>query len=127
MVRGEGWDPVSDTKGETVADLIPVERETLRAIFDLAVNSLNFGSGFWDSEETNAARAIAGLIGVDPMEATPPDLRKHYAHAWKAQERVDFSSWWTEVDIRAYNAKCDWCGKAADAAIHVAVADGEPS
>lgn len=50
-------------------EAIAVPREVLQGIFDLAVNSLDFGSGFWDHEDEIIARTVAVLLGVDPARA----------------------------------------------------------
>jgi hypothetical protein len=64
--------------GETVISI-----ETLRVLFDSAVGSMDFGSGFWDDDATCAARAVAELLGVDPFEtATPKEFRNQYPHAF---------------------------------------------
>lgn len=57
-----------------------VPAEDLRALFDMAVGSMNFGSGFLDSDEVDVLRRVAVLIGVDPMEATPTEFALRIAH-----------------------------------------------
>lgn len=52
----------------------------LQAIFDLAIGSMNFTSGFWDSDDTAAARRIAVALDVDPIVATPKEFRRG---AWR--------------------------------------------
>lgn len=70
----------SRATAEPATTVVPTE--TLRALFDCAVNSMDFGSGFWDHEDTTAARAIAVLLGVDPWNATPRDHGVNYPHAF---------------------------------------------
>lgn len=57
--------------------------EVLRALFDVAVSSMDFGSGFLDDEEVAQLRQAAKVLGVDPMEATPQNFwckyRGHHA------------------------------------------------
>ncbi len=65
------------------------DAETWRAVFDVAVRSMDFGSGFLDDEEVSLLRRAARLLGVDPMEATPSNFRckysgKHTGHCWPA-------------------------------------------
>jgi hypothetical protein len=50
------------------------ELDIWRAVFDVAVSSMNFGSGFLDDEEVRALRAAAVLLGVDPDTATPDNF-----------------------------------------------------
>lgn len=49
-----------------VTGLVTVDSEDLRILFDLAINSLNFGSGWWDYEDRAAAIKIAVVLGIDP-------------------------------------------------------------
>lgn len=57
---------------------VTVDRTTLQIVFDVAVNSLDFGSGFLDDEEVAALRTIAESLGVDPMVATPETFQCKY-------------------------------------------------
>ncbi len=57
---------VADTK-------ITVPFEALQVVFDTAVTSMDFGSGFLDTEEVNALREIAKILGVPLVVATPED------------------------------------------------------
>jgi len=43
----------------------------LRIVFDVAVGSMDFGSGFLDDEEVGALREVAVILGADPADATP--------------------------------------------------------
>lgn len=53
-------------------------KEHWKVVFDVAVNSMDFGSGFLDNEEVEALRAAAVDLGVDPMEATPHGFKAEY-------------------------------------------------
>jgi len=55
--------------------VIQIEKALLQVAFDVAVNSMDFGSGFLCAEEVDALRAIAVLLGVDPMLGTPSNQR----------------------------------------------------
>ena len=59
--------------------------ETLRAVFDIAVESMDFGSGYLDDDEVNHLRAYAVAIGVDPWDATPSNHRVRFCpgHNWE--------------------------------------------
>lgn len=61
-----------------------------RAVFDIAVGSMDFGSGFLDDEEVQMLRAAAVDLGVDPMEATPSDFKSKYCPGYEDQERLRF-------------------------------------
>lgn len=58
--------------------------DTAQTVFDIAVNSLDFGSGFLDTEGVEALRAYAEIIGVDPRVATPENFICTYypPHEW---------------------------------------------
>lgn len=61
-------------------EMVTLTREQLRLIFDLAVGSMDFGSGFWYEEDVMAARAVAKILGVDPGEGTPTNFRSEFNH-----------------------------------------------
>lgn len=91
--RGIGAEPeifrVADQPGyERVYDedeTIEVRRGDLRALLDLATGSMDFGSGFWDEEQTEIARKIADVLGVDPVLVTPSNFVCKYRgeHQWR--------------------------------------------
>jgi len=66
---------------------ITVPREDLQILFDTAVGSMDFGSGFLDHEEVDCLRRIAVLLGVDPQDATPKEFQSSYPHPFDGQER----------------------------------------
>lgn len=68
-------------------DIIEVDRTTLQIVFDAAVGSLDFSSGFLDDEEVAGLRAIAVLLGVDPMVATPLNFKCKYDGKHEPWER----------------------------------------
>lgn len=65
-------------------DKIEIDRELLQSVFDLAVGSMDFGSGFMVDDDVVALRAIAVLLGVDPMLGTPDGFKCKYGapHDW---------------------------------------------
>lgn len=71
---------------------ITIRRVDLQALLDLATSSEDFESGFWDDEQVEMARKIAGLLGVDPILATPTNFKFQYVcqvkqeHQWVAME-----------------------------------------
>lgn len=88
-----------------MADVTDIPTEDLRALFDIAVGSLNFTSGFLDSEETEVLRRVAVAIGVDPMVGTPSEFATQYPHAFRAREDV------APVLIRLQRNPCHWCNQ----------------
>lgn len=72
--------------GETVT----VRRAALACLFDLAVGSLNFGSGFWDHADTLAGREIAEALGVCPRVATPSSQSANFPACQHDDHRDDW-------------------------------------
>lgn len=67
--------------------------EDLKAMFDMATSSMDFGSGFLDTDEVVLLRKIAVRLGVDPIEGTPYDHKPNYPHVesacgWRCRDRV---------------------------------------
>jgi hypothetical protein len=96
---------------------ITVPRETLQALFDIAVNSLDFGSGFLDFEDAEHLRSVAALLGVDPMNGTPWNVRRHYPHAAKPYDGL--SSYMSD--------KCSICQEVVGNVIHHTPSDPSSS
>jgi len=65
---------------------ITIPLETAQILFDALSTSLDFGSGFLDTDDVNALRDLAILIGVDPIQGTPVTFVKDYPHAFKAMD-----------------------------------------
>lgn len=65
-------------------DTLTIRRGDLRALLDLATGSMDFGSGFWDNEQVEIARKVAGLLGIDLMLVTPFNFTCVYngQHQW---------------------------------------------
>lgn len=58
--------------------ILEIDFAVLQKVFDTAVNSMNFGSGFLDDEEVEALRECALALGVDPMNGTPDNFKPKY-------------------------------------------------
>lgn len=105
-------------------EMVTLPREALRALFDLAVNSMNFGSGFWETADTDTARAVAVVLGLDPMEATPSNHRANYEHThvpvgW--HDQINVSGWpghGTLQRRRVYVNYCKWCSRPLDPQVY---------
>ena len=63
---------------------ITLPRALVMTVFDIATESMDFGSGFLDEEEVLALRALAEALGVDPLLATPRNLKCRFTgtHEW---------------------------------------------
>lgn len=90
-------------------DTTIIQTELLKGLFDLAVNSMDFGSGFWDDEDVAIGRAVAVLIGIDPINGTPRTYAERYEHTYDREEH------WRK-DGTHY---CGFCMKQEEADIHV--------
>jgi hypothetical protein len=98
---------------------IYIDEDVLRIVFDTAVNSMDFSSGFLDHEEVAALQAAAVVLGVDPMEATPQQFKCEFkkAHTW-AHDRVGYPNEWQAREDAAtlaagleLKAQCIHCGR----------------
>lgn len=58
--------------------IISIDKHALQVAFDVAVNSLDFGSGFLCDDEVTALRAVAVALDVNPMTATPREFKCRY-------------------------------------------------
>jgi hypothetical protein len=58
--------------------------EQTQVLFDIAVGSLDFGSGFLDDDDVEVLRAVAVKLDVDPWTATPDNHKPKYCpgHEW---------------------------------------------
>jgi hypothetical protein len=88
---------------------VSVDREDLQVLLDLAVNSLDFGSGFWENSDVPPVRRIAQVLGVDPAEVTPYEFQSGYPHAFVMREGLQVGEL-TDAE-RQYYADCRRCGK----------------
>jgi hypothetical protein len=102
---------------------IAVELEDAKAVLDIAVGSMDFGSGFLDREEVATLRRLAVQIGVDPIVATPEEWRLQYAHAWTPETKRRYH--WDRrapVNDRVILAEdyigCEHCPQAEDDPVH---------
>lgn len=98
--------------------VVPIE--IARAVFDIATNSMDFGSGFLDDEEVVQLRSFAERIGVDPMKGTPGNFKTNFQHAF-VPRKLNPSEWqlanhaeyWAEEALR-----CAECGRVAEQEPH---------
>jgi hypothetical protein len=62
---------------------ITISLETGQRLFDALITSMDFGSGFLETEDVEALRALAVSIGVDPEKGTPDEFIAQYPHQFK--------------------------------------------
>lgn len=92
--------------GEPIG-MVLIERGNLLALYDIAVNSMDFGSGFLGDEEVEQLRAVAVLLGHDPLDATPFNDMSRYPHAFDAAKG-------------AHNIPTDYCRRCSKKVDHPA-------
>lgn len=86
----------------------PLSIEEVKHLFDLVVGSLNFGSGFLDSDDVILLRRVAILIGVDPAVATPETFHGQYPHEFAEHPNIDKI---TDPNVLAHaRVRCATCG-----------------
>lgn len=91
---------------------IEVPRQTLQILLDTAINSMDFGSGFLCDEEVQVLRAVAALLDVDPIVATPDNYKCRFQdHAWDDgwQENPDFPGAEQPAYIKGGPRHCSYC------------------
>jgi len=93
--------------------MITVPRGNLQDMFDIIVGSLDFGSGFLDLEQVEMLRAVAVLLGVDPMKATPYDQTTRYPHPFVSAKDIN----------GVPTGRCRTCSRPADLPAHAAAVD----
>ena len=115
-----------------------VEKELLKALFDMAVNSMDFGSGMLYNEDVVILRQTALLIDVDPDKGTPSEFKASFAHDYVNEVSKTFypefdfrNSEWREDNWRAKYAKtalvCGLCSRLESNPVHHGVTVKEPT
>ncbi len=84
---------------------VQLDFEDAQALFDMTTSSMNFGSGFLDSDDVNLLRKLAVLIGVDPSKGTPEEFKSQYPH--------EYAAYFGDLVCRYPR-----CGKVSDDPIH---------
>jgi hypothetical protein len=84
-------------------EVTEVSGRLLRIVFDVAVRSADFGSGFLDDEEVTALREVAVILGADPADATPGKFLCKYRGHHKAELYLD-TPFFTDPDGVPRNA-----------------------
>lgn len=59
--------------------------EAAQRVFDALVSSMDFGSGFLETDDVAALRELAVAIGVDPNVGTPAEFRSQYPHPFEGE------------------------------------------
>jgi hypothetical protein len=72
---------------------ITLDFEHAQRIFDALVNSMDFGSGFLETDDVVALRALAEAIGVDPNIGTPSEFAAQYPHPYDGETDRQRIAW----------------------------------
>jgi hypothetical protein len=94
---------------------IEVPKLAIQIMFDALCASLDFGSGFLDTEEVDALRAVAVILGVDPMTATPSGFVTQYPHTYTNYTVKDWRTGEEQLIER-----CKFCSQPETHACHTA-------
>jgi hypothetical protein len=94
---------------------VQIDFEKLQALFDMAVGSSDFGSGFLDTEEVELLREVAVTIGADPMDATPFTFATQYSHPYGEPSGNPPISQTTGLPVER---PCRHCDRKRDDSIH---------
>jgi hypothetical protein len=54
---------------------------------------MDFGSGFWNTEDTDAGRAVAVILGLKPEAGTPDDHRENYKRLTMTKDQIMGGRW----------------------------------
>lgn len=90
-------------------DLTTIKTEKLRALFDLAVGSMDYGSGFLDRDDVEVIVEVARMLGVEKDVSEPGGPSYDGRKPW---QRTEPHLWHQECAL-------DWlCGQPAGDPIH---------
>jgi hypothetical protein len=81
-----------------MVSIMEIDKELLQTVFDVAVQSIDFASGFLADEEVEGLRSIARLLGIDEDVATPNSFKckydgKHVAYSVPKGNRNYVAGW----------------------------------
>lgn len=70
-----------------MSDTVEIKTETLKALFDLVVGSMDYGSGFFDKEDVEVIIDVAEIIGAlggldDPDRYDRNRFKRMEPHLW---------------------------------------------
>ena len=68
----------------------------LQDVYDTAVNSMDFGSGFLDTEEIENLRILGGAIGAEPLHYQCDQRDGHFVERVCPEHRNHWEKFWVE-------------------------------
>jgi hypothetical protein len=74
-------------------ETITIPKLTAQIVFDALVHSMDFGSGFLDTEEVQALRGLAEALGVDPATSTPDEFKRDFPHTFVGETDREQVAW----------------------------------
>jgi hypothetical protein len=80
-------------------ETVTIDKVLLQAVFDVAVGSMDFGSGFLCDEDVEHLRAAAVVLGVDPLVGTPTNFVCKYTgeHKWADELPAPQAEWYAKT------------------------------
>lgn len=103
---------------------IYIRVKDVQHMFDLIVGSLDYGSGFLDTDDVNTTRRVAVMLGRDPMDGTPSSQARNYVHDFRPcppppeSARGRFGPEEIAVWCEQNASTCRWCNTGKGAPIH---------
>lgn len=70
-----------------------VDEEKLKTLFDIAVGSMDFSSGFLDHAEVSILREFAEILGINPNVGTPTNFQASFAHDFAEPKEKSLKNW----------------------------------
>lgn len=99
-----------------MSEIEGVTPDDVKALLDIATQSLDFSSGFLDDEEVALLRRVAEAVGVDPMAVTPENFKRRFEPKGKTTRAPgrdyahDYREWKPD--------RCFWCTHGEDHPLH---------
>lgn len=76
-----------------MTEMVTIPKDTAQRLFDALTGSMDFGSGFLESDDVEALRALAVAIGVDPATGTPSEFAAQYPHTFEGETDRQRIAW----------------------------------
>lgn len=76
-----------------MSEQITIPKEPAQRLFDALTGSMDYGSGFLESDDVQALRELAVAIGVDPRTATPDEFKGKYPHTFVGETDRQQVAW----------------------------------
>lgn len=84
--------------------MISLPKEAAQRVFDALVNSMDFGSGFLETDDVKALRTLAEAIDVSPIVGTPREFLPDFPHRFEPAPAGGIAGFLVQ-----YPDGCKWC------------------